>query len=301
MTLRPTLPLTAAGLLCAAAAAAQEPEGPPRGFVFSGEALFATQPSANLDGGGSFTVDRWFAEAGGLAFLGPDTAAGLFVGGGSLSYGFGDPVFAPWGDITTTEVSALFRFPGSDRVSVFIAPSARLDYESGADQDDALTYGVFVGAAWEINERLTIGPAFGAFTELEESGLSLFPALLIDWDITDRLNLSTGPTIAATEGPGLSLNYAMTDEITLGLAARSESAQFRLDDDGIAPGGVGEDESFPMVVTFDYELYPGTGVSAFAGVELGGSLRIKDSSGNLIEERDYDPAPIFGAAVRLAF
>lgn len=302
MTPRPTIPLAAAGMLFAFGAAAQEPQGPPRGgLVFSGDALFITQPSADIDGGGSFAVDRTFARAGGLAILGPGTTAGLFVSGAWLNYSFGDPAFSPWGDVTNATVSVPLRFPASDRVSVFLAPSVRLDYEDGADQDDALTYGAFIGAAWEINDRLSIGPAFGAFSELEQDGLSLFPALLIDWDITDRLNLSTGPTIGATQGPGLALNYAVTGEMTLGVAARSENSRFRLDDDGVAPGGVGEDSSFPLVVTFDYEPFPRTGISAFAGVELGGSLRIEDSSGNLVEERDYDPAPIFGAAIRLAF
>ena len=294
--------LAAMAALAAADAAAQDGAAPPRPpLVFSADALYAVQDSTDIDGGGSFEVDRTFLRAGGLTFIGPDTSVGLFATRGWLDYDFSDGAFAPWGQINDIALSVPLRFPATDRVAIFAAPSLRYDYEDGADRDDALTYGLFLGAAWEISERLTIGPAFGANTELGDGGGTLFPALLVDWDITDRLNLSTGPTIGATQGPGLALNYDLGRDMTLGLAGRRESARFRLDDDGVAPGGIGEDSSFPVVVTFDYEPFPRTGISAFAGVELGGNLRIEDASGDLIEERDYDPAPIFGAAIRLAF
>lgn len=296
------LPLALLAAIAASPVFAQEGEGPPRGpFVFALDGLYAVQGESDLDGGGSFEVTRSFARAGGLAFLGPGTTVGLFASRGWLDYSFSDPATAPWGDVNDLSVSLPLRFAANDRVSVIVSPALRYDYEDGADQDDAMTYGAFVGAAWEINERLTIGPAFGAFSELGEGGPTLFPALLVDWDITDRLNLSTGPTIGASRGPGLALNYDLGGSMTVGLAGRSESTRFRLNDEGSAPGGIGEDSSFPVVVTFDYEPFPRTGISAFAGMELGGSLRLEDAKGRLIEERDYDPAPVFGAAVRLAF
>ena len=294
--------LAVAAVLAAADAAARDGAAPPRApLLFSADALHAVQGSAGIGGGGSFEADRTFLRAGGLAFIGPDASAGLVATRGRLDYDFGGGAFAPWGRINDLGLSVPLRFPAGDRVAIFATPSLRYDYEDGADRDDALTYGLFLGAAWEVNDRLTIGPAFGAATGLGEDGGTLFPALLIDWDITDRLNLSTGPTVGATRGPGLALNYDLGRDMTLGLAGRRERVRFRLDDDGAAPGGIGEDSSFPVVVTFDYEPFPRTGVSAFAGVELGGSLRIEDASGDLIEERDYDPAPVFGAAIRLAF
>ena len=54
-----------------------------------------------------------------------------------------------------------------------------------------LRWGLFAGIAWDINENLSIGPGFGAFTQIEDDDLDVFPILLVDWDITPKLSLST--------------------------------------------------------------------------------------------------------------
>ena len=139
------------------------------------------------------------------------------------------------------------------------------------------------------------------YTQLEKSGTDFFPALLIDWDITERLNLSTGPGIGATSGPGLSLRYALSDVRTLALTARSERVRFRLDDNGIAPNGVGEDRSIPVVVSYTYSPNPGISLNVFAGAEFGGRLTLDNSTGSEIFRQDYDTAPLVGLAARFRF
>ena len=293
------IPALAAAALAATPVLAQD--GPPqRGpFFLSFDGLYVHQGETDLEDGGTFSVDRTFIRGGGLYRFDNGASAGLFVSRGWLDYDFG--AAAPWGSVNDIAITAPINLPAGDRLSLFASPTLRYDYEDGAEASDGQTYGVFLGASWEVNERLSIGPAFGAVTELEQDGLTLFPALLIDWDVTDRLNVSTGPTIGASRGPGLAVNYDLGRNVSVGLAGRYEEVRFRLSDDGPAPGGVGQDSSVPVVVTFDYSPFPRTGVSAFAGVELGGRLRIEDADGSLVDVQDYDPAPIFGAAVRLAF
>ena len=129
----------------------------------------------------------------------------------------------------------------------------------------------------------------------------MFPILAIDWDITDTVTLSTGGGFAASQGPGLTLSYKATEQLSLGLTGRYESFRFRLDDSGPAPGGIGEDRSFPVIVSADYSPWPMTTLSAFAGAEFAGRLRLEDSGGNRIDQSDYDPAPLIGVAVRARF
>lgn len=277
---------------------AQEERGP---LFFFTDGLFSTQGDADVNGGGSFSVNRTFVRAGALYRFGDRASVGLFASRGWLDYDFGGGAAAPWSNVNDIALSVPVRYKTPSGVSLFASPSLRFDYEDGADQSEAETYGAFVGASWEVSERLSIGPAFGVFTQLASDSLNVFPALLIDWDISDQLNLSTGPTIGASQGPGLQLNYSLNDTFTFGLAGRYENARFRMSESGTTPSGVGEDESFPLVVTFSYAPNPGIGVSGFAGAELGGRLRVEDATGTVVDSRQYDAAPIVGAAIRLAF
>jgi hypothetical protein len=297
MTHRHQIAPAAAALLLAATgtAAAQMPDRP---FLFAVDGLAAAQGDADLDGGGSFSATRVFGRVGGLYNF-DGGSLGLFLGAGQIDYDFSG-VTAPWGTVRDEAINLPIRFTAG-QAEIFVSPGLRYDYEDGADRDDGRTWGAFMGVAWRFSDTLTLGPAFGAYTEVESDDLDVFPAILVDWQITDRARLTTGPTLGATQGPGLALDYAVTEDLRLGIAGRYENIRFRLNDDGPAPGGVGQDESFPLVLTVDYEPFPGSRLAAFAGAELGGRLRLEDGSGALVETRDYDPAPILGVAFRIGF
>jgi hypothetical protein len=295
MSHRPAFLSAAALLATALPAAAQMPDRP---FVFAIEGLAAGQGETDMDSGGSFSATRLYARAGGLHFF-DGGSVGLFAGSGQVDYDFSDTV-APWGDIRDQSVDLTLAWE-TERADYFIAPGVNYNFEDGAGRDDAMTYGVFAGFGWKFSDSLTLGPAFGIYSELESSDLNIFPAILVDWEITDRIRLSTGPSLGASQGPGLSLDYGVTDNLRLGVAGRYESVRFRLDGDGPAPDGIGEDTSFPLVVTLDYEPFPGSRLAAFAGAEFGGELTLEDSSGRTIETREYDPAPIVGFAFRVGF
>jgi hypothetical protein len=290
------LSVAATALLAAVLpAAAQMPDRP---LLFAVDGLAAAQGSAGMTGGGSFTANRLYGRAGGL-YRFDAGSIGLFVSTGRIDYDFSGTT-APWGEVRDIGISIPLRYTVG-RADIFVSPSLRYDYEDGADRADGQTAGAFLGVAWRFSDSLTLGPAFGVFSELESDDLNIFPAILVDWEITDRARLTTGPTIGATQGPGLAFDYAVTDRLRLGLAGRYENIRFRLDGDGPAPDGVGEDRSFPLVVTLDYEPFPGSRLAAFAGAELGGELRLEDSAGRLVETRDYDPAPLVGVAFRIGF
>lgn len=294
---RPASVATPAALLLvwALPAAAQMPDRP---FVFAIDGLAAAQGEADMDGGGSVSATRVYGRVGGL-YRFDGGSLGVFVSSGRIDYDFSDTV-APWGEVRDIGLSLPVRYTVG-RADIFVSPSLNYNHEQGADREDGQTAGAFLGVAWRFSDSLSLGPALGVFSELESDDLNIFPAILVDWDITDRARLTTGPTIGATQGPGLAFDYAVTDRLRLGLAGRYENIRFRLDDDGPAPGGVGQDSSFPLVVTLDYEPFPGSRLAAFAGAELGGELRLEDASGRLVETREYYPAPIVGVAFRVGF
>lgn len=292
----------AAGFLAQAIAAHAQPEGfgeLPR-WSPGVAAIVAHQSPADIDGGGTVAVTRYAADVR-LARIGRDfttVSLGFSVGGADYSFGGGVP--AVWEDIETRSVSLSLLTRLGDRATLIVAPSYRTSAERGADIGEADTYGGIAALFWRFSDSFTIGPGLGVFSKLD-GDTQVFPFLAIDWDITERLKLSTGQGVGATQGPGLSLSYALTDALRLGAAARIESAEFRLDDDGLAPGGIGQHDSFPVVATLSWDPNPGTSLSAFAGMEYGGELTLLDAQGGLISRNDYDPAPVFGGQVSLRF
>ncbi|MEM9578926.1 MAG: hypothetical protein AAF999_18190 [Pseudomonadota bacterium] len=265
------------------------------------DGLATYQGETDLDDGSDFSANRTFLRGTSQYSFGDGSSVGFSASLGAFDYDFGGAAEAPWDNIRDLRLSIPMRLRASENTTIFVSPQVRWDYESGADASDGDTYGVFAGVAWEISDSLTIGPALGAYSQLEDSGADVFPALLINWDINERWNLNTGSGLGATGGPGLTLGYTINDSIKLTLSARVESVQFRLDDNGVAPDGVGEDESTPVVLSLQYEPNPGVSVSAFAGAEFDGRLRLDDSDGNRISSQSYDTAPLAGIAVRLRF
>lgn len=290
-------------LLCTTPVSAQPEQRSPWSFNVDGGGMHHSDTDLK-DSGGSFSVDRWFLGAGVNFSWSPRNSIGASIGGGRSVYefdeltGLGDG--QPWDTIEDSRLSLSARFGVGEKGVVFIVPTVRFNGEKGASNSDSRTYGLFGAIAWRLNESLTIGPGLGIFSRLEGSTRA-FPIIAIDWNITDRWSLSTGRGLASSRGPGLTLNYQLNDDWSLGLGGRYEDQEFRLDDQGVAAGGVGRDQSIPIV--FRAELKPSNSLnlSVFAGMSFGGNLRLKDASDILVEESDYDATPIFGGTFDFRF
>ena len=295
--------LAAICLLCSSAVAAQAPQRGPLIFDIDGGAVHQSMTDLK-DGEGSFAVDRWFVSAGITYAWDRRNAIGFTLGGGRSSYEFDDltgPAGSePWNKIEETRASITGRFSFSDKGTAIIIPTVRFNGEEGASSSDSRTFGLFAAAAWRIDEDLTIGPGIGVFSRLED-GNRIFPILVIDWNISERWNLSTGRGLAASQGPGLTLSYTLNQNWSFGLSGRYENVEFRLDDEGAAPGGVGRDRSLPLVASAILDINPTIKLSVFAGLEFGGELRLKDAMDVTVEESEYDPAPHFGATFAIRF
>lgn len=291
------------GLCCTKPVAAQAQQNGQLVFKADGGAVHQSETDLS-DSDGGFAVDRWFISAGLDYVWSKRDSIGFSVGGGKSNYEFSDTTgFGggdPWNKIEEACVSVTWRFGIGETGSFILIPTARFYGETGASSGDSTTYGLYAAAAWRINEDLTIGPGFGVFSRLED-GSRIFPLLAIDWDISERWNLSTGRGLAASQGAGLTLSYELNEDWSLGIGGRYEDIEFRLDDEGPAAGGVGRDESFPLVFLATLEPNPKLNFSVIAGIELNGTLKLKDAMGDVVEESSYDPAALFGATFEVRF
>ncbi|MBS3744178.1 MAG: hypothetical protein KGY48_07520 [Wenzhouxiangellaceae bacterium] len=292
-------------LVAAAATAVAQPAGvaeSPWRTLFRGGA--AHQFDSDLDGGGAYSVTRTNIEAGLAYASGPRDSYGLSFGYSRDDYSFdGTTGFAandPWDVLHEYRVSAPIRMGFGERIDVFALPSLRWTAESSNDFSDAMTGGLIAGANYRVNDRLRIGPGIGVFGEIEDD-INIFPILIIDWQITETISLETGRGLGATRGPGLQLNSTGIGDWTFGLGARYETFRFRLDDDGPAPGGVGEEKGVSLFLAASHDAKPGVRLSAIAGVEVGGELTLEDKDGRKIQSEDADPAPFIGISFRARF
>ena len=256
------------------------------------------------DGAGDFDVTRaYFQPSLGYAWDRRNSVS-LSVGYGSSDYSFsGESTIdglSPWGRIEDYRVSLPVRFSVGERSDAILIPSIRSHVEAGTSLAEGRTEGVIAGMSWRFSDKLSLGPGFGWYSELD-GGSNAFPIVVVDWSITDRLSLTTGRGLAASQGPGLSLNYALADKWTLGLAGRYEKTRFALGDDSAAPGGIGEDRSLPLLLTVEYTPWPMTKVSAVIGAEFEGELRLEDENGRRIGSSSYDAAPVVGVVFSTRF
>jgi hypothetical protein len=291
-------------MLCAQPVAAQAPPPvDPVTFNFDGGA--AIQADTDLkDSEGSFSVNRWFVSMGVTYSWNYRNSIGLSAGGGASKYDFDDLTVIgdgePWDEIEDTRISLFGRFGFGEKGSLIIIPTVRYNGEDDSKTSDGRSWGVFAAAAWRLSPDLTIGPGFGVFNKLED-GTRFFPVLVIDWNISERWNLSTGRGLASSQGPGLKLTFQANERWSMGLTGRYENLEFRLDERGTTPGGVGRDKSFPLVASVGWEPNKHVNLSFFAGVEFGGELRLRDRFDVTVAETDYDSAAIFGGSFEFRF
>jgi len=291
------------GLLHAMPVSAQQGTTGP--WFYSVDGIGVHQSDVDLkDSSGGFARDAWFARAGVDYAWSQRDSVGFSIGGGAYIYDFDEQTGfgggQPWDKVKDARLTFSARFGLGETGQLFIVPTIRYNGESGASSGDSRTFGVYAAAAWRIRDNLTIGPGVGVFSRLENN-TRIFPILAIDWAITDRWNLSTGRGLASSQGPGLTLSYTLNDDWSLGLTGRYESIEFRLNDNGAAPGGVGRDQSMPLVFTAALKPTDKLSLTVFTGMAIGGQLKLKNSYGDTVEESDYDPALLFGATFDISF
>lgn len=255
------------------------------------------QFQTGLDAGGDFEVNRFITRFS-IGYQ-PDYANSTSLSFGYMhsAYNFegvnGLQTSQPWDGIHSMNLSAPMRRSLSDHWSLLAIPSLRSVAEDNGDFNQSITGGVIAGASYSIRPGLNLGPGFGVMSQLEDS-VNVFPIILIDWDISEKVQLQTGRGFGASQGPGLTLIYALNDSWDLMLGGRYERFRFRLNQKGSVPNGVGEDRVASINLGASYTWNDRFVFTLFGGFHLFGQLELDDAAGNEMAVRDYDSAPVLG-------
>ena len=298
--------LTTLGLLLLVSttiSSAQE-EPPPEGWLHNVSGGYAYQGNGDLDGGGEFGVDHFSMQYGLSNLLPNGNVFGFSLGydrkefnfNGTNSLGQSDP----WAKLSHIDLAAPIYYKMDNGWDLFAVPSLRASFENGADLEDGLTTGGLFGISRKFSDSFTFGPGFGLYSELEES-VNFFPFLVINLKIDDSWSVGTGQGMGLNRGPAIYANYDLDKQLRFQFGGQYETSRFRLDDDGVAPDGVGEDRSFSFFGGMRYTPVRSIQFSAFTGVKFAGELTLDNRSGNRLSQQDYSSAYFGGITAKIYF
>jgi len=265
---------------------------------------FVQQMDTDIDGGGSFSVNRFFIQTGPNYSSGEGYSFSLAVGYGFDSYDFsGKTAFGsrqPWDDVHSFSFSIPWRWEVNENWLCLISPTLRYSATNGVELNDAITGGGLTAFSYRYSDRLSIGAGLGMLTQLEDN-TQIIPILTIRWKITDNLSLQSGQGMGAIRGPGLTLVWQPRETWSFSFGSRYEVLRFRIHDSGSVSNGVGEDRSFPVLAGIEYRLNPKALISLTVGVEVGGELSLADREGRKLIEEKHDTAGFLGISFSARF
>lgn len=261
------------------------------------------QFDANLDKGGSVSVFRVFFDVDAGIPLSETLGVGLHFGYKYADYNFSAPVtFAgtkPWDTVHNLEFGGNVGYDVTPEWSIYLAPTFQISREDGAGWGNAIEYGGVVSVTRDFGPNFTLGLGVAAFSELEE--VSVFPVLVVNWKISERLLLAN-PFRPGPAGPaGIELSYRIGADWDVAAGAAYRSERFRLKDSGLFADGIGEFSSIPAWGRISRSVGSYFNLDMYGGVMFSGKVSIDDSRGHRLSSDDFDPAPFLALAISSRF
>lgn len=284
---------TALSVLTLDAANAQTPE---RKESASASISGIYQFDADLDGGGNTGWSGLIANASWSEQVTPKLGLGLSFQYDYQDWRFSNPAAlggaSPWGKLNMLNIGLDVDYAYQDDLRVGVSPYFGWSYETGTSSNDIYDYGAIVTVTKIFSPRLILGAGVGVFRQVNDT--KVFPILIVQWQIDDRWRLANPFRAGPSGGAGLELAYAFDDNWEAAVGGSYRSYRFRLDDQGIAPNGVGENRFIPVFARVTRKLGPSSRLDLYAGLSAAGRVSLENSKGGTLAEVDYDSAPILG-------
>ncbi len=293
--------VAAAAVLSPLAAPAQAPQ--PGAVTASASITGVHQFDTDLDQGGDFRWSAAIASGAVTRQFTPQFSAGL-----ALRYDYEDWKFsrpaafggaAPWNSLNAPSIGVDFSYTIGSDYTLGVTPEVGWSYESGAKTSDALIYGALLTATKVFSPNLVLGLGAGVFRKIDET--KVIPFAIVRWQINERWRLGNPFPAGPAGGAGLELVYAPDDRWEFAAGGTKRSTRFRLDSDGMAPGGIGDNRAYPLFARVTRNIDTKSNVDFYAGIAVGGRLRVIDTHGVTVAKDDYATAPFVGLTLTHRF
>lgn len=272
-----------------------QPSGPDITWTVRAGALH--QFESDIDDGGAFSLSHYKGGVSARIQASAKTVLTASLNYDRYSFDFSDTGrFGgdPWDGVNEFSASLLLNQQLDEHWGLIALGNISIAAEQGADEGDAFTGGGGLGLSYRFNSSLTLGVGAMVRTRLEDDP-RILPLVQLYWQIDEDLMLRAGQVdIAAALGPGVDLGWRLNESWQLGAGVRWRSIRFRLDDEDIAPDGVGEEQAVPLYARLSYTFGRRSSVFLFGGAAFGGSLEIDNEHGREVFDEDYDAAPFIG-------
>lgn len=262
------------------------------GLGIVGEAGYAWQGEADIDGGGKLQVNRFD-----VGLLGRTHFADRWRWNNTFFFAVNDYDFdggGPWNTILNTRLASSLTYSIDDHWGVTGGGVFIFTPESGADWGDSFTGGGLVAGEYRASKSLFVSLGVAVISQIEDD-VTVTPSVVFQWLPDDHWTLRVG-AVPASGGAAAAAEaaYRIIDPLEVGLGVIYNQRRFRLDDSGPVRDGVGEDNNLPLRFRLGWNITPQIGLHLLAGVALAGEVQIDDSNGNKLADSDYDPAPYIG-------
>ena len=259
---------------------------------------------ADLEQGGDVNIFRISAGVTGKTSLTQEMDLALSLDFGVDLYNFdGTTGFGgvdPWEDIHTFGFAAILSLEMTNDWTIFGGPVFQFAREDNADLDESFIGGGLIGATYQFDSDLTLGGGFGIVTQIEDDA-RFFPVFVVNWQIRDDLVLTSNTSGGATGKSGIEFVFDLGNGWEAGFGGYYEFNRFRLDDEGVAPNGVGEEVRLPIQARFSGKLGDYVDIDFYAGITLSTEVELADTNGLVLGTDDVDPSGILGVNVSLRF
>lgn len=251
--------------------------------------------------GGQFEASHLFGQATLVsATLASERSFYDFNGATQLSPGFNEP----FEDTRRAKFGVNVLVRETEQFAWFVGGNVVTTMEDGAKFSDSLTFAGIIGARYAVSKNFSAIAGLAVQTRLEDNALPI-PALGFDWKFAEKWRLSTDPGLglqpSGDPGIGLKLSFQPTEGVTLALEGSYQSREFRLDDKGFAPEGVGIDRRAPVDIGVEWKVTSNITILARGGAYVWQHYKVEDKNGVKLSEGDSNPQGFVVIGAKISF
>ncbi|MBX3380502.1 MAG: TonB-dependent receptor [Phycisphaeraceae bacterium] len=204
----------------------------------------------------------------------------------------GDP--RPWRHIQSYTLGVNFATQWSETLSSLLIGNVNFAGEGSAAFEDGFTGGGGAAMILKLSEGLDLTGGVFVRSRLG-GGVYVFPIVGIEWQINKQWRLSN------ENQPGLYLSYAIDEKWRLSFGARYDFSEFRLENNGVVPNGIGSDERVPVTFGVDWTPTPNVTVQARVGAVVYEKLKLRNSQRDTLGDTTVDPGLYLSGGLVLRF